>query len=77
MAVDALDLPMRFRDFADFWQPHTMPGPAPAQRFVAALDDGGKAALREHLRTMLPSAADGTIDLIGRAWAVRGTKPTA
>jgi hypothetical protein len=25
---------------------------------------------------MLPIAADGTIDLIGRAWAVRGTKPT-
>ena len=75
VAVDALDLPMRFRDFDDFWRPHTMPGPAPAQRFVAALDDGGKAALREHLRTMLPIAADGTIDLIGRAWAVRGTKP--
>jgi SAM-dependent methyltransferase len=79
VAVDAFDLPMRFRDFADFWQPHTMPGPAPApaQRFVAALDDGGKAALREHLRTRLPIAADGTIDLIGRAWAVRGTKATA
>jgi SAM-dependent methyltransferase len=76
VAVAALDLPMRFRDFDDLWRPHTLPGSAPVQRFVAALDDGGRAALREQLRTMLPVAADGTIDLIGRAWAVRGTKPT-
>jgi hypothetical protein len=43
---------------------------------VSALEDERKAALREQLRVMLPTAADGTIDLIGRAWAVRGTKLT-
>ena len=72
--VEAIDLPMPFRDFADYWLPHTMPGGLAVQRYVSALDDGRKAALRERLRSMLPIAADGTIDLIGRAWAVRGTK---
>jgi SAM-dependent methyltransferase len=72
--VDAIDLPMRFRDLDDFWLPHTMTGPAAAQRYASALDDKWKAALREQLQVMLPIAADGTIDLIGRAWAVRGTK---
>ncbi len=72
--VDAIDLPMRFRDFDDYWRPHTMTGPAAVQRYVSALDDERKTALREQLRIMLPIATDGTIDLIGRAWAVRGTK---
>jgi ubiquinone/menaquinone biosynthesis C-methylase UbiE len=72
--VDAIDLPMRFRDLDDFWRPHTMTGPAAVQRYVSALDDERRAALRERLRIMLPIAADGTIDLNGRAWAVRGTK---
>jgi SAM-dependent methyltransferase len=74
--VDAIDLPLRFRDFDDYWLPHTMTGPAAPQRYVAALDDDRKAALREQLRVTLPIAADGTIDLIGRAWAVRGKKST-
>jgi hypothetical protein len=72
--VAAIDLPMPFRDFDDFWRPHAMTGPANVQRYVATLDDRRKAALQEQLRAMLPIAADGTIDLIGRAWAVRGTK---
>ena len=75
--VDAIDLPMRFRDLEDYWLPITMPGASPAQRLVAMLDDGRRAALRERLRVTLPIAADGTVGLIGRAWAVRGTKRTA
>jgi SAM-dependent methyltransferase len=75
VVVEAIDLAMRFRDFDDYWQPNAMTGPAAPQRYVATLDDGRKAALQEQLRSTLPIAADGTIDLIGRAWAVRGTKP--
>jgi len=67
---------MPFRDFDDFWLPHTLPGPAATQRYVASLTEEGTAALREHLRTTLPTETDGTINLIGRAWAVRGTKPS-
>jgi len=74
--VEAIDLPMPFRDFDDFWLPHTLPGPAATQRYVASLTEEGRAALREHLRTTLPTETDGTINLIGRAWAVRGTKPS-
>ena len=74
IVVDAIDLPMRFRDLDDFWRPYTMPGLAVAQRYAAALDDDRKAALRERPRVMLPTGADGTISLIGRAWAVRATK---
>ena len=77
VAVDAIDLPMRFRDLNDYWLPNTMTGAAVAQRYASALDADRKAALREQLRATLPTAADGTIDLIGRAWAVRGTKQTA
>ena len=75
--VDAIDLPLGFRDFDDYWLPHTMGGPATPQRYVSALDDNRRAALREQLRATLPAAADGTIDLIGRAWAVRGRKTTS
>jgi SAM-dependent methyltransferase len=74
VTVEAIDLPMRFRDLEDYWRPHTMPGPAAAQRYVGTLDDGRRAALREQLRVTLPIAADGAISLIGRAWAGRGTK---
>jgi len=77
VAVDAIDLPLAFRNFDEFWVPHTMPGPAAAQRYVSGLDDVQKAALREQLRATLPIAADGSLHVIDRAWAVRGTKPTA
>lgn len=76
VVVAAIDLPMRFQDFDDYWLPHTLPGPAPVQRYVSTLNAARTAALRGHLQSMLPIAPDGTIDLIGRAWAVRGTKGT-
>ena len=53
------------------------PAPAAAQRYVSGLDDDRKAALREQLRATLPIAADGSLHLIDRAWAVRGTKRAA
>ena len=62
--------------FADFWLPHTMAGAAAAQRYVSGLGDDRKAALREQLRVSLPFAADGSLHLIDRVWAVRGTKRT-
>jgi SAM-dependent methyltransferase len=74
VAVDAIDLPMAFRDLDEFWLPHTMAGAAVAQRYVSGLDDDRQAALREQLRVTLPFAADGSLHLIDRVWAVRGTK---
>jgi len=77
VAVAALDLPMQFRDLDDYWLPYTMAGAAVAQRYVSGLDDDRKAALREQLQATLPFATDGSLHLIDRAWAVRGTKRPA
>jgi SAM-dependent methyltransferase len=77
VAVDAINLPMAFRDLDDFWLPHTMPGASAGQRYASGLDDDRKAVLREQLRATLPIAADGSLHLMDRAWAVRGTKRTA
>lgn len=54
-----------------------MAGASAAQRDVSGLNDDRKAALREQLRATLPFAADGSLHLIDRAWAVRGRKQTA
>lgn len=73
VATQALDLAMRFRDFDDYWAPF-LGGTGPAPHYVAALDEQHREALREALRTRLPIAADGSITLAARAWAVRGTR---
>jgi SAM-dependent methyltransferase len=77
VTVNAIDLPMAFRDLDEFWLPHTMAGAAAAQRYVSGIDGDRKAVLREQLQATLPFAADGSLHLIDRAWAVRGTKPKA
>ena len=75
VSVQAIDVPTVFQDFADYWQPHLLGGPAIAQRYVAMLEDRQRAALREHLRATLPIAGDGSIPLIARAWAVQAARP--
>ena len=72
--VRAIDTPTRFVNFDDFWSPF-LRGGAPAQQHVAALSDEKRAELREHIRARLPIAPDGSIALIARAWAAKGTKP--
>ncbi len=74
VTVEAVEVPIVFRDFDDYWRPHLLGGSSPAQRYVASFGDEQRAALRERLRTMLPIADDGSIPLLGRLWAVRGTK---
>lgn len=67
----AIDVPTVFRDFADYWTPF-LSGQAPAPGYAMALSEERRAALRERIRVHLPTAADGSIALIARAWAVRG-----
>ena len=74
VTVEAVVVPTVFRDFDDFWQPHLLGGSSPGQRYAASLGDGQRTALRDQLRSILPMADDGSIPLIGRVWAVRGTK---
>jgi SAM-dependent methyltransferase len=67
----AIDVPTTFRDFDDYWSPF-LGGQGPAPSYAMALAEERRAALRERVRADLPFAADGSIHLIARAWAVRG-----
>ena len=70
----AIEIPTRFRDFDDYWQPF-LGGTGPASGFVLSLAEPRRIELRERLRVSLPIAADGSIELVARAWAVRATRP--
>jgi hypothetical protein len=70
--VGAVEVPTVFADFDDYWRPF-LGGQGPAPAYVASLPEDRRTALRERLRAELPAAPDGTIDLVARAWAVRGT----
>ncbi|MBZ0281427.1 MAG: class I SAM-dependent methyltransferase [Anaerolineae bacterium] len=71
IAVDALDIPTPFDSFESYWQPFTR-GSFPAPKYALSLNEMQRNNLREHLRAAVPTASDGTINLIARAWAVRG-----
>jgi len=73
--VRSIDVPTRFVDFDDYWNPF-LGGQFPAPAYVMALPEDARNALRDRIRTTLPIAADGSIDLVARAWAVCGTRPT-
>lgn len=69
----AVDVPTPFRDFDDFWSPF-LGGQGPAPAYAMALSEDRRTALRERIRGNLPIAADGSIPLVARAWAVRGER---
>ena len=70
----AIDIPTPFRSFEDYWRPF-LGGQGPAPAYAMSLDETARARLRERLRERLPVAADGSIPLTARAWAIRGTVP--
>ncbi len=74
IAVQAIVVPTLFRNFDDYWLPHLLGGSAVVQRYVASLGEEQRTALRNQLQATLPIAADGSIPLTARAWAVRGMK---
>ncbi len=69
--VRAIDVPTHFRDFDDYWSPF-LGGQGPAPGYVMSLSDDRRVGLRERIRAALPVAADGSIPLMARAWAVQG-----
>jgi hypothetical protein len=75
VAVTALEVDMRFRDFDDYWVP-LLGGQGPAGAYVKSLSEPDRGRFRDLLRRRLPSAPDGSIHLVSRAWAVRGRVPT-
>lgn len=69
----AIEVPTTFRDFDDYWSPF-LGGQGPAPGYAMSLSEPQRAALRDLIRSRLPIAADGSIALVARAWAVRGRK---
>lgn len=74
VAVRTIDVPTVFRDFDDYWSPF-LGGQGPAPGYAMSLSEERRAALRECIRASLPTAHDGSIHLLARAWAARGRKP--
>lgn len=71
--VRSIDVSTPFRDFDDYWTPF-LGGQFPAPDYAMSLNEEARTALRERIRAHLPIAADGSIPLIARAWAARGTR---
>ncbi len=65
-------VPLPFADFADYWEPHLLPGSSPVQQYLVSLPEERQLVLREQLRATLPVAEDGTVQLRARAWTIRG-----
>jgi SAM-dependent methyltransferase len=74
ISVTAIDVPTVFADFDDYWRPF-LGGQGAAPAYLMSLDAADRDVIRDLLRRRLPFAADGTIPLTARAWAVRGTVP--
>ena len=72
--VLALDAPTVFADFDDYWSPF-LRGQGPAESYCVALTEDDRERLRKQLEKTVPFSSDGSIHLIARAWAVRGTLP--
>jgi SAM-dependent methyltransferase len=69
----AIDVPTHFRDFDQYWTPF-LGGQGPAPSYAISLDERRRLALRDRIRAALPTAADGSIALTARAWAVQGER---
>lgn len=70
--VTAIDIPTHFTNFEDYWKPF-LGGQGAAPAYLATLDESAQHALRDHLQARIPVQDDGTLALVARAWAIRGT----
>jgi len=68
--VRALDCPMIFVDFDDYWNPF-LGGQGSASAYAMSLDEARRASLRELIRSRLPVEKGGEIRMVSRAWAVK------
>jgi SAM-dependent methyltransferase len=68
----AIDVPTAFESFDDYWGPF-LGGQGPAPAYAMSLDAPARERLGERIKERLPIGPDGSIALIARAWAVRGS----
>jgi hypothetical protein len=66
----AIDVPTVFENFDDYWSPF-LGGNGPAPGYCRTLPEPARNALRDRLRSSLPTDRDGKINLIARAWGIR------
>ncbi|PSL36516.1 ubiquinone/menaquinone biosynthesis C-methylase UbiE [Labedella gwakjiensis] len=74
VVVEPIVIDMVFRDFDDYWQP-ILGEQGSAPTYLATLERASVDALREAVRSNVPTAPDGSVPMTARAWAVRGTVP--
>ena len=61
-----------FKNFSDYWEPFLgNVGPAPA--YAMSLDSKKRKQLKMKVFDLLPVSNDGSISIMARAWAVKGT----
>jgi SAM-dependent methyltransferase len=70
--VVPIEIPLDFARFDDYWTPF-LSGTGPAPAYAMSLRGEDRTRLRDGIRARLPTAEDGSIHLLARAWAVRGT----
>ena len=67
-----LDVQTVFKNFDDYWNPF-LGGQGPAPGYVTSLKEDLRTNLKSRLREKLPTEGDGSIRLLARALAIRGT----
>lgn len=72
VVVKFIDIPTPFESFDDYWRPF-LGGQGPAPAYAMSLDEAARARLRDRIRERMPILPNGSIALVARAWAVRGT----
>lgn len=70
---DPIEISTDFSSFDDYWRSF-QGGSGPAPSYVVSLEDDRRAVLATELENALPREPDGSIRLVARAWAARGTK---
>jgi trans-aconitate methyltransferase len=69
--VRAIDIPMAFESFDDYWTPF-LGGTGSAPMYCMSLDAEKREQLRRAVQRRLPTGPDGEILLAARAWAAKG-----
>jgi SAM-dependent methyltransferase len=72
----ALEVITRFASFDDYWEP-LLTGQGSAPNYLATRDKRIQTAIRDRLRTALPTTPLGAIEIPARAWAISARKPKA
>jgi SAM-dependent methyltransferase len=72
VSTRAIVVPTVFESFEDYWKPF-LGGQGVAPAYLRSLEQPAQDALRDEVQRRLPVAEDGSIQLIARAWAARGT----